>query len=256
MTAEWSHADPARGTSSDVLGASQTLLWPIVWKRLLTAGQNSSSRQSVARMAKTHGFGAMRLLPIARRRRRWHLLRLTPLCALVLAACAGNPPKTFDLDPSVQFAHVRRSQGQLAVYEPTASLPLETQRVVVRTGPGTIAYLHGAQWASDLPSLVQDRLIGGFEAAHILRAVGRPGLLADRSLNTDIQHFEVDVTRKQAIVEIYARLVAGNGRVVADKLFSATAAVANDHATTITKALNQAFAEVVHNIVIWAAPRV
>ena len=135
-------------------------------------------------------------------------------------------------------------------------MPLESQRVVIRTGAGTIAYLHGAQWAADLPSLVQDRLIGGFEAAHILRAVGRPGILADRSLNTDIQHFEVDVTRKEAIVEIYARLVASDGRVVAAKLFSATAPTANDHAATITKALSRAFATVVHDIVIWAALRV
>ena len=256
MTAEWSHAGPACRTSPDVLGALEKRLWPMAWKRRFTPGQNRSSRQAVTRMAKAHGFGALRPLPIARQRPQWHLLHLTPLCALFLAACTSVPPKTFDLDPSVQFTHVRRSRGQLAIYEPTASLPLESQRVLVRTGPGSIAYLHGAQWAADLPSLVQDRLIGGFEAAHILRAVGRPGLLADRNLNTDIQHFEVDVARKQAIVEIYARLVAGNGRVVADKLFSATTPAANDHATTITKALNQAFAEVLHNIVIWAAPRV
>ncbi|QXX74405.1 ABC-type transport auxiliary lipoprotein family protein [Methylovirgula sp. HY1] len=151
---------------------------------------------------------------------------------------------------------MRRSHGQLVVFEPTASLPLGSQRVVVRTHPGTIAYLHDAQWAADLPRLVQDRLIGGFETAHILRAVGRPGLLADRGLNTDIRHFEVDVTRGQAIVEIYARLVAGDGRVVAAKLFSATAPTAGDRPAAITAALSQAFAKVLHDLVIWAAPRV
>jgi cholesterol transport system auxiliary component len=176
--------------------------------------------------------------------------------ALLLAACTAAPPATFDLDPSVQFPQARNHRGQLAVFEPTATLPLESQRVVVRTGPETIAYLHGAQWASDLPSLVQDRLIGGFEAANVLRAVGRPGLLADRSLHTDIQHFEVDVTRKTALVEIYARLVAADGSVVADKTFSATAPAANDHPASIVKALSQAFSQVVHDIVIWAAPRV
>lgn len=168
----------------------------------------------------------------------------------------SQPPATFDLDPSVQFPHARHYRGQLAVYEPAATLPLESQRVVVRTGPETIAYLHGAQWSTDLPSLVQDRLIGGFETANVLRAVGRPGLLADRSLQTDIQHFEVDVVHKTALVEIYARLVTGDGRVLADKTFTATAPAANDHAASIVRALNQAFAKVVHDIVIWAAPRV
>ncbi len=184
-------------------------------------------------------------------------LRLAPpLFALLLTACASTPPTTFDLDPSVQFAHTRGSHGQLAVNEPTASLPLESQRIVVRTSAGTIAYLKGAQWAANLPNLVQDRLIGGFEKANLLRAVGRPGLLANRNLHTDIQHFEVDLGSQKAIIEIYARLVANDGRVVADKMFSATAPAANDHPAVIAAALSKAFAQAVHDIVIWAAPRV
>ncbi len=207
--------------------------------------------------APAFGAQAQSPSPIVSRQPRRHLLRLAfPFCALLLAGCISKPPMTFDLDPSVQFGHVRGSRGQLAVYEPTASLPLDSRRVVVRAGAGTIAYLHGAQWASNLPSLVQDRLIGAFEAAHALRAVGRPGLLADRSLNTDIQHFEVDVTRKQAIVEIYARLIAGDGRVITDKMFSATAPAASDHPAAVVAALTQAFAEVLHDIVIWVRPRV
>lgn len=186
----------------------------------------------------------------------WALRIALPFCALLLASCTSKPPPmTFDLDPSVQFGHARGRSGQLVVYEPSASLPLESRRIVVRTQGGTIAYLHGAQWASDLPSLVQDRLIGAFETAHVLRAVGRPGLLADRSLNTDIQHFEVDVARKTAVVEIYARLVAADGRVITDKMFSATAPAPSDDPTTIAAALSQAFAKVVHDIVIWAGPR-
>lgn len=235
MRAAALHADPVCRASSDGRGNPEKQLQSIAWRMHLRLGDNGSSWQAARRYILRHTF---------------------PLCVLLLAACTSNPPTTFDLDPSLPFALARVSRGQLAVYEPTATLPLESQRVVVRTEAGTIAYLHGAQWTADLPSLVQDRLIGGFEAAHVLRAVGRPGLLADRNLHTDIQHFEVDVSRKKAIVEIYARLVAGDGRVVADKLFSATAPTANDHAATITKALSQAFAQVVHDIVIWAAPRV
>ncbi len=147
----------------------------------------------------------------------------------------------------------------MASWLSSSPLPLycsNSRRIVVRTGTGTIAYLHGAQWAANLPSLVQDRLIGGFETAHVLRAVGRPGLVADRNLHTEIQHFEVDVARKQAIVEIYARLVGANGRVVTDKTFSAKVPAPDDQLPTIAAALSQAFAKVIHDIVIWAAPRV
>jgi cholesterol transport system auxiliary component len=182
---------------------------------------------------------------------------LLPICALFLASCAASaPPATFDLDPSVPFGPAKSSHGELAVFTPTATLPLDSRRIVVRTGAGTIAYLHGAQWAENLPDLVQERLIGGFAQANVLRAVGRPGIVANRSLHTDIQHFEVDVAHEQATVEIYARLVSADGNIVADKTFSATAAAANDHAPSIAAAISHAFAQVIHDIVIWAAPKV
>jgi cholesterol transport system auxiliary component len=182
---------------------------------------------------------------------------LVSFCLLFLAGCTSEPaPTTFDLDPSVPFAHVKASHSQLAVFEPSAPPPFESRRIVVRTGAGTIAYLHGGQWVADLPTLVQDRLIDGFETAHVLRGVGRPGLVADRSLHTDIQHFEVDIDRKQATVEIYARLVGGNDRVITDRTFSATAAAPDDRVPTIAAALSEAFAKVIHDIVIWTAQRV
>lgn len=200
-----------------------------------------------------HAISALRRYFSCRLPRRF----LLPACMLFLAGCAAaTPPVTFDLDPSIPVAQTKKSHGELAVYTPTATLPLESRRIVVRTGAGTIAYLHGAQWAENLPDLVQQRLIDGFAQANILRAVGRPGLVADRSLHADIQHFEVNVAQKQALVEIYVRLADGNGRIIADKTFSATASAANDHPSGIGAAISHAFAQVVHEIVIWTAPRV
>jgi cholesterol transport system auxiliary component len=177
-------------------------------------------------------------------------------CAIILSGCVTEaPPTTFDLDPSIPVTQNRASRSALVIDEPTTAPALDSRRILVRTGTDSIAYLHGGQWAANLPSLVQDRLIDGFTAAHVMRAVGRPGMVADRSLQTDIQRFEVDVGRKQAIIAIYVRLIAGNGQVVAAKLFSATAPAANDHAPIMAAALSQAFAKVVHEIVIWTAPR-
>ncbi len=175
---------------------------------------------------------------------------------LALAGCAGEaPPATFDLDPSISVGDLRPSRRQLAIFEPTAIAPLASRRIVIRTGPDTIAYLHGGQWATELPRLVQDRLIDGFQSAHVLRAVGGEAFVADRSLHTDIAHFEVDVTKHLAIVEIDATIIGADGRVVAEKVISATVPAANDHVPTVAAALREAFAQAIHEIVIWATPR-
>jgi len=72
----------------------------------------------------------------------------------------------------------------------------------VRYDPQSVAYLTGAQWADKLPSLVQSRLIESFQNAHLLREVGRPGMLADFNLQTSIRRFELDTAQSAAVVEI------------------------------------------------------
>jgi cholesterol transport system auxiliary component len=176
------------------------------------------------------------------------------LALTLLAGCAGSgPPTTFDLDPTLSLQHVKQSRRQLSIAEPTATQPLSSRRILIRTGADTIAYLHGGQWSTDLPRLVQDRLIDGFESAHVLRAVGGEAFFADRSLHIDIAHFEYDVRHDQAIVEIDAKLSDGHGRVIAEKVFTTSAPGTNDHVPTVAAAINTAFAEAVHEIVIWAA---
>lgn len=175
---------------------------------------------------------------------------------LLLAGCASAaPPTTFDLDPAITIDHAKQSRHQLAIVEPTTTQPLASHRILIRTGPDTIAYLRGGQWSTELPRLVQDRLIDGFESAHVLRAVGGEAFVADLSLHTDIAHFEFDVGHGEAVVEIDAKLIDAKGRVVAEKIFTTRAPGANDHVPTVAAALNAAFAQAVHDIVMWAATR-
>ncbi|HTJ03403.1 MAG TPA: ABC-type transport auxiliary lipoprotein family protein [Methylovirgula sp.] len=185
-----------------------------------------------------------------------HGLRLATICLAfgLLAGCASSaPPTTFDLDPTLTADHVKQSRQQLSIAEPTATQPLSSRRILIRTGADTIAYLHGGQWSTDLPRLVQNRLIDGFASAHVLRAVGGEAFFADRGLHTDIVHFEYDVAHSQAVVEIDAKLSDGHGRVIAEKVFTATASGANDHVPTVAAAINTAFAAAIHEIVIWVA---
>ena len=46
-------------------------------------------------------------------------------------------------------------RGQLVVSEPDASSPLDSDRIVIRTGPQSLALLKDTQWVDPLPKLVQ-----------------------------------------------------------------------------------------------------
>jgi cholesterol transport system auxiliary component len=176
---------------------------------------------------------------------------------LALAGCGGGgPPLTFDLDAAHEFSGVQTNRGSLAIYEPVAALPVASQRIVIRTGPEMVAYLKGAQWADRLPALVQTRLIESFENAHSLHAVGGIGLVASYSLQSEIRRFEADVSRGLASVEISVRIVGSNGAILASKVFAAEEPAVKDDAATVTSALDQALADVLRQIVLWATPKV
>jgi cholesterol transport system auxiliary component len=178
------------------------------------------------------------------------------LPAFLLAACASAPKLTYDLNPVASGFAARGGHGQLAISVPDATLPANSNEIVVRTGPQSVAYLSGAQWADKLPSLIQSRLIESFQNAHLLRAVGRPGMLADATLNTTLRHFDFDAARGEASVEISAELVAASGRIVAGRLFSANVPVASSEPFAVAAALDAALARVMREIVLWTAPKI
>jgi cholesterol transport system auxiliary component len=126
----------------------------------------------------------------------------------------------------------------------------------VRTNPESVAYLTGAQWADRLPALIQTRLIESFQNTHVLRAVGRPGMLADFSLHTSIRRFELDITQAQAIVEISAQIIEPNGRSRAAQDFSVHVAAPSDNPASVAAALDTALGEVMRDIVSWTARKI
>ncbi|TPV97623.1 MAG: hypothetical protein USCAAHI_02948 [Beijerinckiaceae bacterium] len=107
-----------------------------------------------------------------------------------------------------------------------------------------------------MPALVQTRLIESFQNAHLLRAVGRPGMLADFSLQTSIRRFELDAARSEATVEISAQILGQSGRIIAGRLFSGTVPVASSDPAVVAAALDAALARVMRDIVIWTAPKI
>src|ERR1700724_3548355 len=184
-------------------------------------------------------FGLVRALILERfrlARRRLFPVLLAGLPFLLLAACSSAPLATYDLTPAEGFA-AHAGRGQLAVLLPDATLPANSDRIVVRTNPQSVAYLAGAQWADKLPSLVQSRLIESFQNAHLLRAVGRPGILADATLHTTLRRFDFDAGQGEASFQISVQLIAASGRVIAGGLFSANVPAPSSEPSAVAAAL-------------------
>ncbi len=191
----------------------------------------------------------------------FHTLRsvsATAFLAIGLASCGGAPPVTFDLTAPTYSSLGHGGGGSLVVTEPVASSPTDSDRIVVRPSPETVATLKGAQWADRLPRLVQTRLVQTFENARYLRSVGRPdGKIAARySLNCEIRRFEMDVASGEAIVEISVKIADDlAGKVVAAQIFSAKVPASADNPGVAAVALDTALGHVMRQIVAWAGPR-
>ncbi len=175
-----------------------------------------------------------------------------------LAGCGGSAPATFDLTAPTSGIGGRPTRAQILVAEPNATSPVDGDRIVVRTGAESVAYLSGAQWAERLPRLIQTRLIQTFENGKSLRSVGRVGdkMVADSTLTTEIRRFEIDVTTGQAVVEMSAKLVGEmSGRVMAAKIFSASAPGSASDGAAAAAALDAALSSVLRQIVAWTSAR-
>ncbi len=179
--------------------------------------------------------------------------------ALTLAACGSSPVETFDLS-SVTFSQPARApRSQVVVTEPVATSPADSDRILIRPTPDTVATLKGAQWVERLPRLIQTRLIQSFENGRVLRAVTRPDsrISAQYELATEIRSFEIDVTRGLAVVELSVKLISqGSGRIGSAQIFSASVPASASDGLTASRALDQALGDVLHQIVIWTARQV
>ncbi len=175
---------------------------------------------------------------------------------LLLASCAGGAaPVTFDLS-AARPAPARALRGQLQIPEPIATTDLDSDRILVRTGPQEVATLAGAKWSDRLPLLVQARLTQTFENANLLRQVGRRATAtADYDLDIDIRAFELDPAQSRVEVDFAVKVVAVDGRVVAAQIFTAEAPVASTDGAAVSAALNGALSSVMTRIVAFVSTR-
>jgi cholesterol transport system auxiliary component len=178
--------------------------------------------------------------------------------SLLLASCAGAPVlDSFDLAPA-RPAPARALRGQLRVVEPIAAVNLDSDRILVRSGPERIAALAGARWAAPLPALIQTRLTQTLENAGLLGEVSRrTSARADYELEVDIRKFELNAASSQAEVDLAVTIVsASDGRTVAAQAFAASAPVAAASGPEVSTALDGALSTVMTRIVAFVAARI
>jgi cholesterol transport system auxiliary component len=174
-----------------------------------------------------------------------------------LSACGTPPRDTFDLaGVDGKGAATRPLRTTLAVSEPEANHPLDTERIVIRTGPNEVANLAEAQWVDRLPRLVQSRLIAGFDVGGSTGRVVRPGAGADRVLATEIRRFEIDVGSQEAVVEIAARILDSRGGRIGDgRIFTGRAPAPHTSGAAATRSLEEALTAALRQIVRWTVAR-
>ena len=175
--------------------------------------------------------------------------------ACLLAACGSTPRQTFDLagdSPSIRAAAGTRTHARLVINEPDAIPPANSDRIVIRTGPGSVANLADAQWADRLPRLVQAQILEGFEHARV--AATTPGKAADFAFATEIRRFEIDVQRGLAVVEIAARVIDDRNNLQrAERIFIGEAPAPSTAGAEAPQALRAALETTIAQMTRWAA---
>ena len=179
------------------------------------------------------------------------------LLALSVSACASSKKlDTFDLSSASPDVSSPKKQGrQILIAAPSALKALDGENIVVRSGPNSISFLKGAQWADRLPNIVQSRLVQAFESTGHLGGVGRPGegLAIDYQVISDIRTFNINVSSGRiAIVEIAIKILNDkNGTVRAARVFRAKSPVSGEGNASYIAALDRAFDSASSDIVTW-----
>ncbi|CAN7393814.1 ABC-type transport auxiliary lipoprotein family protein [Phyllobacterium sp. LjRoot231] len=183
------------------------------------------------------------------------------LMALSVSACASSKKlDTFDLSSASPSVSSAKKQGrQILIAAPSALKALDGENVVVRSGPNSISYLKGAQWADRLPNIVQSRLLQAFESTGRLGGVGRPGdgLAIDYQVISDIRTFDIDASAGEtAVVEIAVKILNDtNGTVRSSRVFRSTSPVGGPVSgqgnALYIAALDRAFDSATSDIVKW-----
>jgi phospholipid/cholesterol/gamma-HCH transport system substrate-binding protein len=169
---------------------------------------------------------------------------------------AKKPNATFDLAAPSDFPQIKDIAAQMTVPDLNATLVYDTQRMLVRTTDGKYSNVEGAEWADNLPKLIQAKVVQSFENAKQLKSVSRPidDLQPEYRLELSIRGFQIVPGQTPgAVVELAARIVTDKGEIKGAHIFKVTEPVQAVQADQAAAALNKAFTKVAQELVAWTA---
>ncbi len=165
------------------------------------------------------------------------------------------PLDTYELSAPTVHGRSGQSRRQILIAEPSALKALDGERIVIKSAPGSIQFLKGAQWSDRLPRIVQARLAETFQRAGGFVGVGKPGegLAIDYQVIVEIRSFEILVAGgERADVELYVRLLNDrNGQVRASRVFASNVPISGSGNDAYVAALDAAFGQAASDIVRW-----
>ena len=186
--------------------------------------------------------------------------------AFALAGCGdilpkpAPPPALYRLTAAGDFpAGGVAAPIQLQIEVPSAEAALDTARVALSRSATTLDYFADAAWTDRLPLVLQSQLVASFQNAHRLLPIAGAASAAhgDAILTMDLRHFEAQYAGSglpQWRVELNADLISATDRkVIATRLFTASAAAPQNNMVAIVDSADQAWREVATQIVDWAA---
>jgi len=178
--------------------------------------------------------------------------------ALLLGSCAllggqQTARETYEISVPSSLSGTGGGTGaQLLIKVPNALKAINSDRIVVKTGPNAITYLEGAQWSDTVPLMVQAKLVEAFENTGSTGATAKPGdgLVIDYQLIPDIRRFEI--VDGEAVIEISIKLLGDRtGKVLDSQIFTVRAAARGDDGPAIVEAFDDAFSDLARQVIRW-----
>jgi phospholipid/cholesterol/gamma-HCH transport system substrate-binding protein len=166
-----------------------------------------------------------------------------------------KPVAVYDLAAAKEFPGLAKTIKQhMVVPDPSSILTFDTQKILTRSAAGTYSSVEDAQWADNLPKLMQARILQSFENAHQLSAVSRPldQLEGAYRLELGIRNFQIALApAPTAVVEFSARLLDDKGKVLGARLFAVSVPAKSAQAPDAVAALDAAFSKAAQELVVW-----
>lgn len=189
---------------------------------------------------------------------------LPVFAALVVAGgCVSVLPKANPAAPRYLIAPVAYDAPStetfdwtLSIDDPQATHVYDNVKIALTREPGRVEFYANGEWADRAPRLFQTALVRSFENTGRILGVGdrvaQP--ISDFGLQTDIRMIEAANANGQVTAKfaVYARLTNARGRVIAGRLFEASAKAGADAAPDVARAIDEAVGAALREIVDWS----